>query len=233
VIQACVRSTTESCGGPARGAVAGCSALLRGLSNAAGRHRRWSADGTGEIVPAVLQAGSDRDAGSEGGGRDGLDRGPGASARGWRPASPPPERAGGQAGAAAVGDTGAWVEGQELRCHTDREALGRSRGGLTTKIHLLADTRCWSMARAPQPTQGRPPPRDIPWPPPAKMARSFCGTSAVSTGFGAVEDDGRRPVGVGLDSMRIRTQAVGGELTVTSGPDGTRVLAGLPLEARR
>ena len=26
--------------------------------------------------------------------------------------------------------------------HEDREALGRSRGGLSTKIHLLADSRC-------------------------------------------------------------------------------------------
>lgn len=26
--------------------------------------------------------------------------------------------------------------------HLDREALGRSRGGLSTKIHLLADSRC-------------------------------------------------------------------------------------------
>jgi transposase len=29
----------------------------------------------------------------------------------------------------------------------DREALGRSRGGLSTKIHLLADTRCRPLAR--------------------------------------------------------------------------------------
>ena len=29
----------------------------------------------------------------------------------------------------------------------DREALGRSRGGLTTKIHLLADRRCRPVAR--------------------------------------------------------------------------------------
>jgi signal transduction histidine kinase len=32
--------------------------------------------------------------------------------------------------------------------------------------------------------------------------------------------------------MRNRARAVGGELTVTSGPGGTRVVAGLPLEAR-
>ncbi|TQN38073.1 histidine kinase/DNA gyrase B/HSP90-like ATPase [Blastococcus colisei] len=52
------------------------------------------------------------------------------------------------------------------------------------------------------------------------------------TGFGTAEADGPRPGGVGLDSMRIRAQAVGGALTVTSGPGGTRVVAGLPLEAR-
>ena len=40
------------------------------------------------------------------------------------------------------------------------------------------------------------------------------------------------PDGVGLDSMRHPGEAVGGDLTVTSGPDGTRVVAGLPLEAR-
>ncbi|WP_216870382.1 sensor histidine kinase [Modestobacter excelsi] len=55
----------------------------------------------------------------------------------------------------------------------------------------------------------------------------------------AVIDDGTgfeaagagRPGSVGLDSMRTRARAVGGELTVTSGPGGTRVVAGLPLEA--
>ncbi|TFV72214.1 hypothetical protein E4P39_17115 [Blastococcus sp. CT_GayMR19] len=51
------------------------------------------------------------------------------------------------------------------------------------------------------------------------------------TGFGPADDD-CRPDGVGLASMRTRAQAVGGELTVTSGPDGTRVVAGLPLEVR-
>jgi signal transduction histidine kinase len=51
------------------------------------------------------------------------------------------------------------------------------------------------------------------------------------TGFGPPDDD-LGPEGVGLGSMRTRAQAVGGELTVTSGPDGTRVVAGLPLEMR-
>ncbi|SFP60229.1 Signal transduction histidine kinase [Geodermatophilus dictyosporus] len=51
-------------------------------------------------------------------------------------------------------------------------------------------------------------------------------------GFGP-EDGDPRPAGVGLSSMRTRAAAVGGELTVTSGPGGTRVVAGLPLEAGR
>jgi transposase len=33
------------------------------------------------------------------------------------------------------------------RAGRDREALGRSRGGLSTKIHLLADARCRPLAR--------------------------------------------------------------------------------------
>ena len=52
------------------------------------------------------------------------------------------------------------------------------------------------------------------------------GTGFEATGAG-------RPGCVGLDSMRTRARAVGGELTVTSGPGGTRVVAGLPLEASR
>ena len=51
-------------------------------------------------------------------------------------------------------------------------------------------------------------------------------------GFLPDADDDARPAGVGLRSTRTRAQAVGGELTVTSGPGGTRVVAGLPLEAR-
>lgn len=38
-------------------------------------------------------------------------------------------------------------DAQRRRSQRDREALGRSRGGLSTKIHLLADTRCRPLAR--------------------------------------------------------------------------------------
>lgn len=53
----------------------------------------------------------------------GLEHRPGAPARGWRP-----ERGGSQT---------AWVEALAV----EGEALGRSRGGLTSKIHLAVDGR--------------------------------------------------------------------------------------------
>ncbi|RFU19784.1 sensor histidine kinase [Geodermatophilus marinus] len=46
------------------------------------------------------------------------------------------------------------------------------------------------------------------------------------------EADTRRPGGLGLGSMRGRAQAVGGELSVTSGANGTSVVAELPLGGR-
>ena len=45
---------------------------------------------------------------------------------------------------------------------TGREALGRSRGGLTTKIHLAADRRCRPVARILSPGQHGDCPRFIP-----------------------------------------------------------------------
>jgi transposase len=44
----------------------------------------------------------------------------------------------------------------------DREALGRSRGGLSTKIHLVADRRCRPIARLTSPGQHADSPRFIP-----------------------------------------------------------------------
>ena len=43
-----------------------------------------------------------------------------------------------------------------------REALGRSRGGLSTKIHLAADRRCRAVARILSPGQRSDCPRFIP-----------------------------------------------------------------------
>ncbi|MGY1734792.1 histidine kinase [Geodermatophilus sp. SYSU D00684] len=58
--------------------------------------------------------------------------------------------------------------------------------------------------------------------------------AVVDDGAGFPSADGDAlPAGVGLTSMRTRARAVGGELTVTSGPGGTRVVAGLPLEVER
>jgi transposase len=45
---------------------------------------------------------------------------------------------------------------------TGREAIGRSRGGLTTKIHLAADLRCRPVARLISPGQHGDSPRFIP-----------------------------------------------------------------------
>ncbi|MCZ2826650.1 MULTISPECIES: GAF domain-containing sensor histidine kinase [unclassified Modestobacter] len=57
--------------------------------------------------------------------------------------------------------------------------------------------------------------------------------AVADDGAGFTPADPVRPDGVGLESMRTRAQAVGGDLTVTSGPTGTRVVAGLPLEVSR
>ena len=43
-----------------------------------------------------------------------------------------------------------------------REAIGRSRGGLTTKIHLAADLRCRPIARLTSPGQHGDSPRFVP-----------------------------------------------------------------------
>ncbi len=48
---------------------------------------------------------------------------------------------------------GAGSNDKEPGPSTDREALGRSRGGLTTKIHLAADARARSISRVITPGQ--------------------------------------------------------------------------------
>jgi signal transduction histidine kinase len=57
--------------------------------------------------------------------------------------------------------------------------------------------------------------------------------AVADDGAGFVTGDDPGCTGVGLESMRARARAVGGDLTVTTGPDGTRVVAGLPLEVSR
>ena len=92
-------------------------------------------------------------------GRHGLDRGPGTPARGRSPARAAPGRAGREAGTAAARVDPATQGAGSKDNNPDsaatppatrvaREALGRSRGGLSTKIHLLADPRCRPLVRA-------------------------------------------------------------------------------------
>ncbi|MET9592009.1 IS5 family transposase [Streptomyces sp. NPDC006516] len=90
------------------------------------RHRRWSADGTGSVSCAPSRSTPMRKAASTGHGRRRLHALPRSSARGWRlhscPEDPrPPKQTG---------------------THRSDEALGRSRGGLTCKIHLVGDGGC-------------------------------------------------------------------------------------------
>jgi transposase len=59
----------------------------------------------------------------------------------WRPAAPPRP------------PQGAVPNDKDHAAAGDREALGRSRGGLTTKIHLVADDRCRPIARIITPGQ--------------------------------------------------------------------------------
>ncbi len=57
---------------------------------------------------------------------------------GWRRRSPPPRV---NAGARGVNTGHFGAEQRRRQASRDREALGRSRGGLSTKVHLLADSR--------------------------------------------------------------------------------------------
>ncbi|WP_420709375.1 IS5 family transposase [Streptomyces sp. NRRL B-3648] len=106
------------------------------------RHRRWSADGTCEMLLRRIQA--ETDAAGEIDWDVSVDS---TSVRAHHHAAgarhaPPPSFKGGSVQTAKVA---------QIRSGTDRpgggggaggEALGRSRGGFTTKIHLSADGRC-------------------------------------------------------------------------------------------
>jgi transposase len=108
------------------------------------RHRRWSGDGTWEMILGRLRAGCDE-----------------AEGQAWTVAAdatvvrahqhaagarrePPADIDPARLAPAALSAPARPGSGSGLR---DREALGRSRGGLTSKIHLLADSRCRPLAR--------------------------------------------------------------------------------------
>jgi transposase len=108
------------------------------------RHRRWSADGTWEMILDRLRAGCDE-----------------AEGQAWTVAADATvvwahQHAAGARRAPPADVDPAWLAPAVLsdpvrRRGTgglrSREALGRSRGGLTSKIHLLADSRCRPLAR--------------------------------------------------------------------------------------
>ena len=108
------------------------------------RHRRWSGDGTWEMILGQLQAGCDEAAGAAW--TVAADatvvraHQHAAGARRKPPADVDPARLAPAALSAPAHPRG----GSGL---PDREALGRSRGGLTSKIHLLADSGCRPLAR--------------------------------------------------------------------------------------
>jgi len=129
------------------------------------RHRRWSGDDTWVKILDRLRAGCDVDEGSQWTvGADSSTVRAHQHAAGARHAPPKdipeykltpllaaPAQTSVESPAESTGDTGGWVESQEFHARrpkrADQEALGRSRGGLTTKIHLLSDSRCRPLAR--------------------------------------------------------------------------------------
>ena len=108
------------------------------------RHRRWSGDGTWEMILDQLRAGCDQAAGAAW--TVAADatvvraHQHAAGARRRPPADVDPARLAPAALSAPARSRGAGGL-------PDREALGRSRGGLTSKIHLLADSGCRPLAR--------------------------------------------------------------------------------------
>ncbi|MFF4736047.1 IS5 family transposase [Streptomyces sp. NPDC001262] len=127
------------------------------------RHRRWSADGTWARILHALQAGADttaRDAdGSWTVNADSTSCRAHQHAAGarHRPPGPPAKRGGSREEA------------------DGREALGRSRGGLTCKVHLLADDRCRPLVWLTSPGQHGDSPLFIPLMQTLKVARTGTG----------------------------------------------------------
>jgi transposase len=110
-----------------------------------GRHRRWSVDGTWEMILDQLSAGCDAGAGAGVDGRGGCDGRAGASAcrRGLAVAA-------GRCGGGPAGASGAQRPGarEELsRMTRIRTRLGGRGAGLTGKIDLLANSGWRPLAR--------------------------------------------------------------------------------------
>ena len=120
-------------------------------------HCRWSGDGTREKVLDGLRAGCDAGAGEAWTAAiDATVIRAHQHAAGARHAPPgdidparvaPAELSAPSGRGAAPNDKNPPAAGDELGKQRDREALGRSRGGLTTKIHLAADSSCRPLAQ--------------------------------------------------------------------------------------
>jgi transposase len=115
------------------------------------RHRRWSLDGMWEKILDRLRAGCDEAEGSR--------SGRSAPIPPWsgRTSTPPP----------AMPCLRSWSRGappndKNPPGRPGGEALGRSRGGLSTKIHLAADRRCRPVTRILTPGQHGDCPQFIP-----------------------------------------------------------------------
>ena len=112
------------------------------------RHRRWSLDGTRERVLDGLRAGCDE--------AEGRDRTVSADST----VSRARQHAAGARRVRAADDLTGGALANDRK--SGREAIGRSRGGLTTRIHLAADLRCRPVARLTSPGQHGDSPRFIP-----------------------------------------------------------------------
>jgi hypothetical protein len=134
----------------------GSGERLRHWKTVYNRQRRWSADGTWANVLDELRRDCDHSA----------QAGPAAE---WsvgvdstvlrahqHPAdthhAPPPHLIAKDV-VSTKADTGSWANDKESSSNTDREALGRSLGGLTTTIHLAADARARPISRVITPGQ--------------------------------------------------------------------------------
>ena len=120
------------------------------------RHRRWSADGTREKVLDAPRSKCDLDlTAEEGGWAVSIDSSmmrahhDAAGAKSEPPRDVPPERLAAQASPSPGNGVVRGVitghldpEAARRQASREREGLERFRGGLSSKVHLLADARC-------------------------------------------------------------------------------------------